>query len=46
MLACPRHLLSRDPGEDFFYHTEARLLVCTLLCLSLTLFADAQWFGR
>lgn len=29
MLARPRHLLSRDAGEDFFYHTEARpLCVC------------------
>lgn len=46
MLAHPRHSLSKDAGEDFFFHTEARPLVRMLLCLSLTLSTDAQWLGR
>lgn len=44
-LAQPKHSLSKDAGEDFFYHTEARLLVFILLSLSLTLFTDAQRVG-
>ena len=33
-LSHPEHLLSKDAGEDFFYHTEARPLVFVLLSRS------------